>query len=88
MGRLRGKGGGVAAETRGEEYRDEAGEIEGEEGPGDGWSVGATDVEAEGPYEWFGASSTSFNSDDRKLGPEVSPPGRTLELAALDDSPF
>ena len=87
MGRLRGKGGGVAAETRGEEYRDEAGEMEGEDGPGEGWSVGAADVEAEGPYAWFGASSTSFNSDDRKLGP-LSPPGRTLELAALDDSPF
>jgi hypothetical protein len=41
----------VAAARSGEEYRDEAGEMEGEEGPGDGWSVGATDVEVEGPYE-------------------------------------
>jgi hypothetical protein len=66
--------------------------MEGEERPGEGRSVGATDVEAEGPYEFvrLGASSTSFNSDERKLGPEgLSPLGRALELAApaRDDSP-
>ena len=55
--------------------------------------MGATDVEAEGPYEFvrLGASSTSFKSDERKLGPAgFSPFGRALELAApaRDDSPF
>lgn len=56
--------------------------------------MGATDVEAEGPYEFvrLGASSTSFNSDERKLGPVVvfSSFGLALELAAptRDDSPF
>lgn len=94
MGRLREKGGGVA-EKRGDEKPEDVGEIDGEEGPGEGWSVGATDVEAEGPYELvrLGASSTSFNNDERKLGPlgpaVVSPFDRALELAApaRDDSP-
>lgn len=92
MGRLRGKGGGVADDRSGDEKPDEVGEIDGEEGPGEGWSVGATDVEADGPYELvrLGASSTSFSNDERKLGPAVvSPFGRALELAApaRDDSP-
>lgn len=90
MGRLRENGGGVADERRGEEKLDEVGEIEGDEGPGEGWSVDAAEVE--GPYVvWLGASSTSFNNEERKLGPmESSPFGRALELAApaRDDSPF
>jgi hypothetical protein len=89
MGRLRGKGGGVVEDMTGEERLEEAGDIDGEDGPGDAPSVRTTDVAADGPYELrLGASSTSFNSDDKKLGPpELSPFSRALALAALDDSP-
>jgi hypothetical protein len=89
MGRLRGKGGGVVEAMIGDERLEEAGEMDGDDGPGDAPSVRATDVAAEGPYEVrLGASSTSFNSEDRKLGPpEDSPLSRALALAALDDSP-
>lgn len=49
MGRLRAKGGGVVDDRRGEEWLEEAGEIEGEDGPEVTWSVGAPDAGAEGP---------------------------------------
>lgn len=49
IGRLRGKGGGVVDERRGEERLEEAGEMDGEDGPGVAWSVGATEVGADGP---------------------------------------
>lgn len=79
-------------ERRGDEYLDEDGEIDGEDGPGDPWS-GAIEVGADGPWELVrsvvDASSTSFKSEERKLGsPGVSPFIRALELAAREDSPF
>jgi hypothetical protein len=48
MGLLLIWGGGVADDKTGEEWLEGAGEIEGEEGPGVGWSVGATDAWADG----------------------------------------
>lgn len=51
IGRLRENGGGVEAEKRGEDWLEEAGEIDGEDGPGVRWSVGATDVGADGPAD-------------------------------------
>lgn len=93
IGRLRENGVGVVDLRRGEELLEEAGEIDGDDGPGVAWSVGATEVGADGPCELvrsvLDASSTSFRSDERKLGsPVVSPLlSRALELAAREDSP-
>jgi hypothetical protein len=78
---------------------DDKGEMDGEEGPGDIWSVGAIDVGADSTSgvvrSVVDASSTSFKRDDRKLGsPVVSAfalelaPTPAAALAALDDSPF
>lgn len=66
--------------------------MEGEDGLGVGWSVGAVDVGAEGPreFDWPGvdASSTSFNKDDRKLGSlRPSPMGRGPGFAAREGAP-
>jgi hypothetical protein len=57
---------------------DDTGEIDGEEGPGETWSVGAIDVGAESKSgvvrSVVDASSTSFKREDKKLGsPEASP---------------
>ena len=51
IGRLREKGGGVVDGIRGEEWLEEMGEVDGDEGPGVTWSVGATEVGAEGPQD-------------------------------------
>lgn len=81
-------------DIRGEEWLEETGEMDGEDGPGVVWSVGAMDVGADGPWEAassvFDESSTSFKREDKKLGsPTLSPfARRALELAALEDSPF
>lgn len=77
---------------RGEECMEEAGDMEGDDGPGVAWSVGAIEVGADGPCECVrsvvDASSTSFKREDKKLGsPVLSPLTRALELAALEDSP-
>lgn len=94
IGRLRGKGGGGVEVRTGEERLEEAGEIDGDDGPGVACSVSATEVGADGPRELvrsvFEASSTSFKRDERKLGSPVESPlfCRVLELAAREDSPI
>lgn len=68
--------------------------MDGEDGPGVGWSVGAIEVGADGPCELvrsvLDASSTSFRRDERKLGSPAESPllSRALEQAAREDSPF
>lgn len=94
MGRLREKGGGVVDEIRGDEWLEETGEMDGEDGPGVAWSVGAIDVGADGPCDVARSvveeSSTSFSREDKKLGSPILSPlvRRALELAALEDSPL